>query len=379
MRKMKLFTWITVIALVLGTMVLPAMAADMDVVVEESFDDYAPGYAGASTLLGEHFCVDANAIGDGSVHIEENAADGNLHLKSQVFTQVYSTTPLPNGYTFSMDVMECAGDQNSSIFLRAPKVGEFPYYETDCYGGGNTSCLSGVVLNLHAGNCYVNIKSYDPTKTENRGIAENLFKIPLPDGVSFAPLQDYTNLRVEDDGSTMQIFIGDKLHAKIVMSNPVSGGYSDIGIADACFKTAVIYDGAGNELGTVTDTLIMAENAIVGWATRVSVIIVDNVYLAVPAAEETAPETDSATESETDPEASPETDPVTDSETAPVTDSESNAPIDSETDKTTEASTSTDTTPETTNEGEGGCSSALAGVSVLLMAASAAIALKKKH
>lgn len=77
--------------LLLGTAatVLPG-AAELSVVFEENFDEYEGDVNASATKLATFFHVDANAIGDGYVRVEEDPSNGNLYLKNHVFTQVYS-------------------------------------------------------------------------------------------------------------------------------------------------------------------------------------------------------------------------------------------------------------------------------------------------
>ncbi len=204
MRKQKLITLITAVALTLGSMILPTPAADTaedwEVLVEESFDDYTAGYEGSNTLLKDHFKFEANDIGEGSIRIFEEDS-GNLGLLSQVFTHVYSTTPLPNGYTFSLDVNELHGEYQAAIFLRSPAFeGDDCRYETDGFANGLCAGRTGALLFCHANDLQLLIKSYSLEASETKMIASTLFTFDLPEGVSFNS-GTFFNVRVEDDGT----------------------------------------------------------------------------------------------------------------------------------------------------------------------------------
>ena len=69
---------------------------------EENFDEYEGDVNASATKLATFFHVDANAIGDGYVRVEEDPSNGNLYLKNHVFTQVYSKTGIRDPYEFAM-------------------------------------------------------------------------------------------------------------------------------------------------------------------------------------------------------------------------------------------------------------------------------------
>ncbi len=293
--------WISLLAALLLLCVcaaLPLAAAEtpdgMAVLVDECFDDYDGGVDGSTSTLSQYFIVEANSIGNGSVTIEENAATGNLHLKSRVFTQVYTTTPLTEGYVFSVDVLQTQGDKICCLFLRAPQVGTSAYYESD--GHENSACQSGVVLYCRSGALEVNVKTYD--SSASTPIVHNIFSFDLPEGVAFNDGVSYTNIRVEDNNTEMKIYVADTLLCRLVMSDPNSRGYRALDLNESCFQTVTIYDANGEALGTMDKTLVGAAGATLGWATRVAEMIVDNVKLMIPAAADTEPET---TTSETTP------------------------------------------------------------------------------
>lgn len=101
--------------------VLPASAEEgMKVAFEESFDDYENGVNATATRLSDYFNVEANAIGDGFVKVEEDGNTGNLYLMSHVFTQIYTREPIKGAYEMSFTTYEMQGGFQSGVFFRAP-------------------------------------------------------------------------------------------------------------------------------------------------------------------------------------------------------------------------------------------------------------------
>ncbi len=381
----KLLALLAAAALTLGTLTATAFAEEsattpaLDVLVDECFDDYNAGYAGKTTQLGDHFIVDANQIGGGCVQVEEDANTGNLFLFSHVFTQVYSSTPLKDGYTFSLDIFSTQGAQNCSVFVRAPQVDTFPYYETDGYAGGQSSCVAGLVFNFQINSFSVNVKSFDPAATENYGVKENIFTFNLPEGVIFNDGIAYTNFKVVDDKKEVKLYVEDTLVGSIALSGQKSGYESEY-FTHTFFETAVVRDAAGAEMGTVQNTLVESGNAVVGWATRVANMLVDNVYLAVPASEET--ETEKSTEPETTTPVEPETTVPAASES--VTEPMTEDPTEAETTATTNGTTAAETegtaasTDAETEPAASGCLSSIALGSVTALLAAAAFVISKR-
>ncbi len=375
--KRRILAALAAISLLLGGIATTASAAEMPelkLVAEENFDEYADKYEPSKTLLSPYFTFEANSIGDGYIQIQENPENGNLHLKSHVFTQVYNTQPIKSAYEFSLDVFQSQGNQNCAIFLRTSGAGA-AFYETDGSLGGQSCGRAGILLHCHHNDLTVNIKSFDPTATDTGSIRSNEFLLTLPDGVQFSQ-GAYTNVKIQDNGEEVSIFVADTLLCRVVLSGLVSGGYAGAKMEEPCVEKAVVYDAAGTELGQVEKPLVQAQNITVGWATRVADMIVDNVSLkTVEGAVE--PETEAPTQPETKPETDPETQPETEPETT-VAEGETTA-AEAETTvaeaETTEAATTA--APATTI----GCfgTLGLGGVAAVMSAAAAAVALRKKH
>lgn len=126
--------WMRIPALCLALLLLGTAAtvlsgaAELSVVFEENFDEYEGDVNASATKLATFFHVDANAIGDGYVRVEEDPSNGNLYLKNHVFTQVYSKTGIRDPYEFAMTVYEMQGGHQAGVFFRAPAC-ECAYYE----------------------------------------------------------------------------------------------------------------------------------------------------------------------------------------------------------------------------------------------------------
>ncbi len=380
MNKRKLLATLAATALALGSFCMPTAAAEPEVLVEESFDDYAPGHDGSTTLLDQHFIVDANTIGGGCVQVEEDEKTGNLFLFSHVFTQVYSKTSLANGYTFALDVFSTQGAQNCAVFVRAPQIEGFPYYESDKYADGQSACVGGLVFNFQYTTFSVNVKSFDETAVDHFGVKENFFTFNIPEGLSFNDGTAYTNFKVVDNGSEVKLYVEDTLVGSITLSGEKKGYKSDYFVDRSIqyVKTAVVRDAEGNELGTVEDTLVQSNEAVVGWATRAANMIVDNVYLAVAGASTDAP-TDAPTDVPTNAPTDAPTDAPTEAPTSAPTDTDpipgTEAPTDAPADGSTDAPAAGATEPA----GKG-CSATLGmGAVAALAMAAAAVALKKQH
>ncbi len=375
--KNKILAALTAVSLLLAGVATAVSAAEMPelkLVAEENFDEYADKYSPTGTLLAPYFTFEANSIGDGYIEVQENAENGNLHLKSHVFTQVYNTTPINSAYELSLDVFQTQGDQNCAIFLRTSGAGS-AFYETDGSASGQSCGRAGILLHTHHNDLTVNIKTYDPTAGSTSYISSNFFKFDLPDGVQFSQ-GDYTNVKIQDNGEEISIFVEDTLMCRLVLSGTVAGGYADAKMEEPCVEKVTVYDAAGTQLGEVEKVLVQAKNITVGWATRVADMIVDNVSLKTA---EGAPEPQETTAAATE----PVTEPVTEPETT-VADAETTAP-DAETtvtdaDATSEAET-TEATTTAAPAAAAGCFGALGmgGAVALMSAAAAAVALRKKH
>ncbi len=398
-KNNRLLACLLAAALSIGATALTVTAdsdvAELSPIVDECFDDYDVDYDGQSTTLFPTFVLEANSIGEGYIKVIENEENGNLHLKSHVFTQIYNAEPIKGAYTFSMDVFQTQGNRNCAIFLRAPMCGENAFYEKDGSEDGNAACRTGVVVNCHDTSIDVNIKSYSAKAGATSFIVQNIFTFQLPEGVRIGKGQ-YTNFKVVDTGTEMSIYVADGLVCRIVFSEPGTSGYTRAEVTEPCFRNAVLYDAAGTEMATVDSPLVQCEGATVGWATRVADMIVDDVYLAteatgtdIPAESETTLETEAESEIESEVESIVESEKESDAESVAESANESVAESaeesadeswkDNESDTAAEESATGATGTTANTDDEAGCASSVATGGLIALMGAAFVALKKKH
>lgn len=269
---MKRILSILAVTALLFCLILPANAAEdgLELLFEEDFEEYENGVNVNSTKLPELFVCEYNSIGDGIICVNEGKG-GELRLLSHVFTQIYIGTPVIGAYEFSLDVSEAHGNVQSGIFVRAPKT-DAAYYEGDGYPDTST-CLSGLFITPHTSSIGVNVKTFNKDAASTSYLDNNLIKFDLPDGVKFP----YT-LRVTDDGERINLFCNDTKICTVAVSEP-GRIYVEHQATDPCFGAAVVYDGAGNELASLHDTLLQSDGSVIGWATRAANLEVDNIKI----------------------------------------------------------------------------------------------------
>ena len=266
----KLMAILLAAALSAGSLMITALAADqgddLELLFEENFEEYEKDVNVNSTTMPSFFVCDANSIGDGVISVQE-AAGGNLYLRSHVFTQVYTATPIVGGYDFSLDIIDAQGSVQTGVFVRAPKTAA-AYYEGD--GHPNTSvCQAGLFIYTRPDSIGVNVKTYDAGAAATAHLQNNTQVFNL------AVSRPY-NLRVTDNGEALSIYVNDTLICRVTMAD---GGktYSKHESEGAFFGSAKLYDAEGNELATYTDTLLSSDPAYLGWTTRAADMSVDNV------------------------------------------------------------------------------------------------------
>ena len=271
------------VCLLAGMLLIPAIADDsadnqLITLFEESFEDYEKDVNVSSTLMPNFFVCDYNTIGDGIISVQE-AASGNLYLKSHVFTQIYAATPIVGAYEFSLDWHQAQGTAQSGIFIRAPKTTS-AYYEADGYADNSTG-HGGLFLYARGSKLGVNVKTYDASASATAYLQNNTVEFPLPEGV-YMP---YT-LRAYDSGEEIAIYVNDTLICRVVFSDPgqVYGNHASEG---KFFGTAKLLDAEGREKASYANPLLSSDGSIIGWTTRVADMIVDNVTVKVEAAYQT--------------------------------------------------------------------------------------------
>ncbi|NLN05877.1 MAG: hypothetical protein GX166_13915 [Clostridiaceae bacterium] len=168
---------------------------------------------------------------------------------------------------------------NNGVFIRAAEMPEVDgktvhFYDSDGIPPSGswiyTSGLSIVFKHLGSGDnpnpsLRLNFKSYDdnteqyPMKVNNQYV-----DISLPEGTNLANFHD---IKITDDGTTIEIFFDNQKLATITMSDV--GSYpDDIPHKDVEFyKKAVVKDANGNELANY-DNVRLAKSSVICFASR---------------------------------------------------------------------------------------------------------------
>lgn len=325
--------------------VLPASAEEgMKVAFEESFDDYEDGVNATATRLSDYFNVEANAIGDGFVKVEEDGKTGNLYLLSHVFTHVYTREPIKGTYEMSFTTYEMQDGFQSGVFFRAPLCSTAAYYEGDAGDPENDTStgLSGIWLAVYENRMVVTVKAYDENTPHK--VINHRFSFDLPKGTSYT---DGIAVHILDDGMIATVFVNEELICSIAFGEETGRAWTQNGIDSAVklLKKVTVLDAEGNELGTVSNTFVSAEESTIGWATRVANMKMDDICILVEDVEETVTEAEPVTEAPTEQPTEAPTDAPTETPTEMSTDPETTPETDTPTE--TEAPAASDTTEET--------------------------------
>lgn len=323
--------------LLLGTAatVLPG-AAELSVVFEENFDEYEGDVNASATKLATFFHVDANAIGDGYVRVEEDPSNGNLYLKNHVFTQVYSKTGIRDPYEFAMTVYEMQDGHQAGVFFRAPAC-ECAYYEGDGGDPDNQTSTgrSGIWVFVYQDRISVNIKAFDNSKPAK--VANIYHAFPLPEGSDYGK---GIELRIIDNGTDAQIMADGTLVCTLKFSEETGRKWTQNGINRAImlFKTVTMLGADGAEILTASDTYVSATESTIGWATRVADMRIDNVRVLM----QTAQETTGAAVTDTEPESTGSVSETESDSTASAAENVTTAPVPASTGSETEEETGTE-------------------------------------
>lgn len=334
--------WMRIPALCLALLLLGTAAtvlsgaAELSVVFEENFDEYEGDVNASATKLATFFHVDANAIGDGYVRVEEDPSNGNLYLKNHVFTQVYSKTGIRDPYEFAMTVYEMQGGHQAGVFFRAPAC-ECAYYEGD--GGDPDNQIStghsGIWVFVYRDRISVNIKAFDNSKPAK--VANIYHAFPLPEGSDYGK---GIELRIIDNGTDAQIMADGTLVCTLKFSEETGRKWTQNGIDRAImlFKTVTMLGADGAEILTASDTYVSATESTIGWATRVADMRIDNVRVLM----QTAQETTGAAVTDTEPESTGSVSETEPDSTVSATENVTTAPVPASTGSETEEETGTE-------------------------------------
>lgn len=319
--------WMRIPALCLALLLLRTAAtvlsgaAELSVVFEENFDEYEGDVNASATKLATFFHVDANAIGDGYVRVEEDPSNGNLYLKNHVFTQVYSKTGIRDPYEFAMTVYEMQGGHQAGVFFRAPAC-ECAYYEGDGGDPDNQTSTgrSGIWVFVYRDRISVNIKAFDNSKPAK--VANIYHAFPLPEGSDYGK---GIELRIIDNGTDAQIMADGTLVCTLKFSEETGRKWTQNGIDRAImlFKTVTMLGADGAEILTASDTYVSATESTIGWATRVADMRIDNVRVLM----QTAQETTGAAVTDTEPESTGSVSETEPDSTVSATENVTTAPV----------------------------------------------------
>lgn len=334
--------WMRIPALCLALLLLGTAATvlsgagELSVVFEENFDEYEGDVNASATKLATFFHVDANAIGDGYVRVEEDPSNGNLYLKNHVFTQVYSKTGIRDPYEFAMTVYEMQGGHQAGVFFRAPAC-ECAYYEGDGGDPDNQTSTgrSGIWVFVYRDRISVNIKAFDNSKPAK--VANIYHAFPLPEGSDYGK---GIELRIIDNGTDAQIMADGTLVCTLKFSEETGRKWTQNGIDRAImlFKTVTMLGADGAEILTASDTYVSATESTIGWATRVADMRIDNVRVLM----QTAQETTGAAVTDTEPESTGSVSETEPDSTASATENVTTAPVPASTGSETEEETGTE-------------------------------------
>lgn len=334
--------WMRIPALCLALLLLGTAATvlsgagELSVVFEENFDEYEGDVNASATKLATFFHVDANAIGDGYVRVEEDPSNGNLYLKNHVFTQVYSKTGIRDPYEFAMTVYEMQGGHQAGVFFRAPAC-DCAYYEGDGGDPDNQTSTgrSGIWVFVYRDRISVNIKAFDNSKPAK--VANIYHAFPLPEGSDYGK---GIELRIIDNGTDAQIMADGTLVCTLKFSEETGRKWTQNGIDRAImlFKTVTMLGADGAEILTASDTYVSATESTIGWATRVADMRIDNVRVLM----QTAQETTGAAVTDTEPESTGSVSETEPDSTVSAAENVTTAPVPASTGSETEEETGTE-------------------------------------
>ena len=289
---MKRIVTIFTIACVLLSMsiFLPVSAATVDFSV--NFDEEPDGATANETLLGDEFIMSTGTPAS-SATVEPDENGGSLHAMTG-YTDIKSIMFFDTAYTFQVDFITNAKD-NTGVFVKSVEPEEFilvenpknantlqtfNFYEWDWYkenGGTAEGCSSsiggsGIFVMPGDGIIRIGIKTYQP---DGLTVATRIFELPAPEGYQ---LGERCTIQIKDDIATVSVSINDTPLAVIELSEPGTEYDGDDPVY-GFYKTAVVKDAAGTELGTVENTRVCSEYSLIAITTRNQELSIDNVVL----------------------------------------------------------------------------------------------------
>ena len=247
-----------------------------------SFEKETAGTISNATEYFSKDWVEKNGLGDPTALVAEE--DGNRYLAAAGMLELQSAQTVQEPYTFSVDLRtnEPAADW-MGVFVRTGDV--FNLYEWDYYvekgGTDGVSSIGGTGIVIYP--VIDGIRLAIKTRVDGPwGIGSAYADIVVegnPDWKSF------TNLKVEDDGSIVKIYINNTLAATVELSE--KGTYpedSSTEIAEyldcVYYKNAVVKDASGTERFRVDNARVVAEDCYLGIGVRTKALDIDNISIA---------------------------------------------------------------------------------------------------
>lgn len=294
--KKKLFVYVLVVLITFSSLgILPYASASTYM---ENFEYTNQEDAKSSLLTYWDFSglkpfgeADGNKVENGALILK--FADGlRLTWKNKLET-----------YEFKADVKGAINTGHSatqSISFRTTKTDYFGMTVYEQTNSDSTTGFSGVVVKLNGDKIYIYVKKFDETNTYSSSSTQNkptyagheYIEINVPNGKNTA--EDFVNVHVTDDGSTMTIKINNTLCATVAMSeiNDVTLHDTNIG---QYYTKAVLTNAITNEAKTVMNARISYNDATIAFGTRNGArnMYIDNIYLDEDyELEQTNPQTD---------------------------------------------------------------------------------------
>ena len=274
-----------------------------------TFEKEAVGTICNETELFSKDWIEKSGAGEAVSPVAEE--NGNKYLKASGLLEIQSVNTVNAPYTFSVDLRtETPMADWLGVFIRTGDV--FNLYEWDFYaekgGTEGTSSIGagGIVIYPVIDGIRLAVK----TRVDGPwGISCAYTDILVEGNPNW---QSFTNLRVEDDGSTVKIYVGGSLTAMVEMSG--KGIYEEDASTEipeylGCvyYKNVVVKDGTGAERFRVDNARVVAEDAYLGIGVREKTIDIDNISISTPDAPSVDPTPDQKPEDKPTPDQNPGT------------------------------------------------------------------------
>ncbi|MBO4869182.1 MAG: hypothetical protein J5585_05680 [Clostridia bacterium] len=217
---------------------------------------------------------------------------GSVALKISGYSELYTIDYIPGEYVFSLKIKPMKDNGMINIFVRGDMPGglvkvnpknagidqAFYYFEWDWYAenggsGGSSVGGSGVVVSLTESGISVRIKRY---AKDSLTVTSKQFRIATDEAPD---LNAYNDLKITDTGKRIDIYLNGALAAYVQLSDD-SVTYDTDGTGIAYYRSATVFDGKGEELGTVENTRLHYNGSQLAVAGRNETFYVDDLFIA---------------------------------------------------------------------------------------------------